>query len=117
MNSTVFFIQDPGPDRDLSSAVRYGKIQFLLSSSDRPGTNPNSALATMRKGLVGFSSSDYLGWAGGDPMAPILAGMVLAEMGVSELQYLKWDRSRDNYGRRTSGGFYVPQKFNLRKRA
>lgn len=111
---TVFFVQEPGSDRDFSSANRYGKVEFLLSSRDRPGLSPGPTLFKLRQGLRKMRPGDYLAWAGGDPLGPTLVGLVLAEMGFRSFNMLRWERERDTEGRRTNRGYYVPVTIDLR---
>lgn len=114
---TVYVVQEPPPFRrggrlvakDLSSAQRYGKLVTILANDDQPSLTPGPALHELSKALRQFNpSTDYLCWAGGDPMSMALAIVALKEQGVHYVPTLRWERERDNDGQRTRGGFYVP---------
>ncbi len=110
----VFIIQDPGIARDFSSATDYGSLYFLLEKNDRPSYDPKAVYSKLRRLLENnFSSSDYIVWAGGDPMAPVLVGMVLREFGFSQFKNLRWERVRDRNKKRTGEGYYVPVTVSL----
>jgi hypothetical protein len=111
--NTVYVIQEPHENRDFSSAKEYGKLQFILSAGENPSLYPAKAIGILRTALKNFSGSDYIVWAGGDPMSPILAGIVLGQLGFKEINFLKWDRQRRE-GVRTGSGFYVPARLILR---
>jgi hypothetical protein len=110
----VFVIQDPGISRDFSSALDYGSLFFLLEKNDRPSYDPKIVHTKLQK-ILGdnFSSEDYIVWAGGDPMAPVLVGMVLEELGFDRFKNLRWERVRDRNKRRTGEGYYVPVTIDL----
>ncbi len=116
MDATVYLIQEPTTTspRDLSSANRYGKIISVLAIGDRPSMLPGPTLHKLRKGLRDFKPDDYLVWAGGDPLAMMLAGVVMTELGYREFKFLRWDRERGTDRSRTGGGFYIPTAINLR---
>lgn len=110
--ATVFVVQDPGPGRDFSTALEYGSLFFLLDSSDRPSYGNVPTLQKLRSGLANFSEDDFIVWAGGDPLSPVLVGTVLRELGLSRFRYLRWERVRRE-GQRTGQGFYVPVTVQL----
>lgn len=110
----VFVIQDPGISRDFSSALDYGNLVFVLEKNDRPSYDSRSSHKKIRESLDGnFSPEDYIVWAGGDPMAPVLVGIVLQEIGFSSFKNLRWERVRDKNKKRTGGGYYVPVTVDL----
>ena len=118
MTSRVFFpVELPASrsDRDLSSANRYGAIHFVISSRNTPSLMPGPAMLEARQNLCDFDpAKDYLSWSGGDPLAMLLVGAVLAENGVRDVKFLRYDRDRGTDGRRTGGGFYTPITVRLR---
>ena len=112
----VFVIQDPGIARDFSSALDYGSLIFILEKNDRPSYDPKIVHKKIRDSLFNnFSSEDYIIWAGGDPMAPVLVGIVLREIGFDKFKNLRWERVRDKNKRRTGDGYYVPVTVELAK--
>lgn len=112
----VFCVQQPrSNDRDLSSANRYGKIFFLLDDSDSPSITPSACLHKMNKHLMEYEHTDFLFYAGGDPLALALAIALLKDKGFTEINLLRWERSRSITGERTQGvGFYVPVRVKLK---
>lgn len=112
----VFCVQQPrSNDRDLSSANRYGKIEFLLDSDDMPSISPSACIHKMNKQLQEFHHKDFLFYAGGDPLGLGLAMCLLKDRGFTEIQVLRWERERNITGQRRAGvGFYVPVRVKLR---
>jgi len=109
----VFIIQDPGLNRDFSSAVEYGSLYFLLEKNERPSYDPRPVYRRLLERLrTSFSEEDYIVWAGGDPMAPVLVGQALRELGRNSFKNLRWERVREN-GKRTGDGYYVPVSMDL----
>jgi hypothetical protein len=47
-------------------------------------------------------------FAGGDPAAAFLAGLVLPETYEEPIQWLRYDRGIDGNGHRTAQGHYTP---------
>jgi len=115
-NVKVFCIQQPrSNDRDLSSANRYGRLLFLLDDSDSPSMTPSSCIHKMNKQLMAYETSDYLVYAGGDPLGLGLALCLLKDRGFTEVNVLRWERERDIHGGRKAGvGFYVPVRVKLK---
>ena len=110
---TVYVVQEPGPARDFDSVTAYGDLHFVLPRNSRPSFAPDLVLRDLRSRLADFTTRDYIVWAGGDPLASILAGIVLRELGHSTVQYLRWERHLNPDGSRSSQGYYVPGRFNL----
>lgn len=111
--SRVFFPIELPPsrsDRDFSSANRYGTLHFVISSKNAPTLTPGPAMVEARRNLKDFNpDQDYLSWAGGDPLAMMLVGFVLRDLGHKEVKYLRFDRERSLNGERLRGpGFYTP---------
>lgn len=113
-NSVVYVIQQPAQSREFGSAQKYGRVEFVLSSAEKVSILPARALGILRRRLKPFTKEDYIVWAGGDPFAPILAGIVLGEYGFSEINYLRWEREKMDGGLRSSNGYYLPGKLMLR---
>ena len=110
----VFRIQEPPAKveetRDYSSCRGYGEMVTLLSARDNPSVEPDLCYEFISERLdsCNVREGDFLLWAGGDPMSAFLAGQVLAELGVSGLKWLRWDRRTDANGTRTNHGYYTP---------
>ena len=112
---TVFVIQEPRSERDLSSAADYGPIHFLLDSGDNPSSLPGPCLHKMVKALTDFDpEEDYITCAGGDPAGMTLLGFALATLPGKWVNYLRWDRVRKLDGSRSGQGVYIPVKMPKR---
>ena len=102
-------------DRDLSSAQRYGRIEYVLPASPSASLTPGPSFMKAARKLRDFDpDKDYLVFPGGDPMALLVCGLALAELGITEVQILRWDRERAPGGGRTGAGYYVPTPVPLR---
>lgn len=112
--SVVYVIQEPGPGRDFSSAQRYGRVEFLLSRDDKPSFTPGPVLQKLRRVMHRIQPGSYITWAGGDPMAPVLAGIVLRELNMVDVKFLRWERERNENRVRTGRGYYVPAEFTTK---
>ena len=112
--SIVYVIQAPSQSRDFSSALKYGKLIFLLENHEKVSMLPVKAIGLLRRKLRNFSKEDFIVWSGGDPLAPILAGIVLGEYAFKEVNYLRWERNKLDNGLRANTGYYIPGKLILR---
>lgn len=111
---TVYLLQEPTRDRDLSSAAQYGKIIPVISNQERPSENPIKALNKIASLLSEYNASkDYLCFAGGDPLVMFLSGVALFAMGFEDVTFLIWERERSESGQRSSKGFYIPKNFSI----
>lgn len=111
---TVYLLQDPAVEKDLSSAAKYGRIAVVLGAQDKPSVNVANAMALIRSNIEHYDSeNDYLCYAGGDPLVLLLTGIELERRGISEITYLIWNRSRDKDGNRNGAGFYLPKKIRI----
>lgn len=118
--SKVYIVQEPlleksdvRPPKDFSSLSKYGEVIYLLHKFDRGTDNPARVMSKLRLGLKNFSEEDYLVNVGSDPVAPVLAGIVLGESGVKEFSFLKWERKLNQDGTLSRDGSYIPVKFIL----
>lgn len=100
---TVYVVQEPVkrvhgelvPAMDLSPAVAYGELDFLL-----PGSNISLAPAPMvralRKKLLSFTDDDYL-LAVGSPSAIAAAAAVASNLNRGRFNLLQWDGRERRY--------------------
>jgi len=112
--ATVFVIQQPFRDLDLSPALEYGRVEFLLEDTD---VHPRErqlkhdtwrAQAEMEFRLQRFHGDrDYLLLLG-DPAAIGLATAIITKLNGGKFTLLKWDREQKKY---------YPVFVNLRKGA
>lgn len=112
---TVYLIMQPsvkgnGETPDLKNLSDYGDVRVLVNAGEYPTKQPKRCLRLIEKRLVDFDPRrDYLVWAGGDSLAAILTGVVLADRNWEAIQWLRYDRPRGPDGRRTDvGAKYVP---------
>ena len=110
----VYVIQEPSQSRQFESALKYGRVEFCLQATEKVSILPAKALGILRRKLKPFTKNDYIVWAGGDPFAPILAGMVLGELAFTEINYFRWTRDKSDGGIRSNNGYYLPGKLVLR---
>lgn len=94
---------------DLSSATRYGKLEFILSNEQSPSFMPGPCMNCMRAALKTFNpENDFIADGGGDKMGLALLMLVLRDMNFRTVKYLRWERERLPDGTRTKAGYYVP---------
>jgi hypothetical protein len=106
---TVYVICEPSdrrdgtPAYDVSPAAVYGPIKYIIPRGHpSPSRDTDAALVTIDEELAAFNAcSDYILWAGGDPLAAVLVGHVLSD--VSSYTYLRWEKNPTSIG-----GNYVP---------
>lgn len=113
---TVFLLQEPTSQRDLSSAEKYGRIQIVIGAEDKPSINISKALNKMQLAMKTYSPEhDVICFAGGDPIVQFLLGIVAERLNIPELTQLIWNRETRG-GERTGNGFYVPKKIQLKNK-
>jgi hypothetical protein len=112
-SSTVYLLQEPTSDKDLSSAARQGRIVPIMSSNDRPSQNVGATIDKLASHLKYYDpTTDAICFAGGDPIIQFLAGVVLERLGFDEVVFLAWNRERID-GQKTGAGFYMPKRISL----
>lgn len=114
---TVFVVQQPRPfkDRntgvsklpDLTPALQYGALHFVLGPNDNPSLAPGQALIKARKALEWFSDDDFLLFANGDPAALLICSIVAARANHGRVKFLYWERASQRVSQGLSG-FYMP---------
>lgn len=110
--SRVFVIQTMPKAADISPAGVYGDIRFVLGPSDRTSHNPAIARAKLARGLAEFDpESDYVVWAGGDPLSFFLVGSIFQSMGFAKFRYLRYERG--DRMEESSSPYYVPVTVTL----
>lgn len=111
---TVYFPRELLPVKassslDLSSATRYGKLEFILTHEQSPSFMPGPCMNCMRSTLKDFNPEvDYIADGGGDKMGLALLMLVLRDMNFRTVRYLRWERERLPDGTRVKAGYYVP---------
>lgn len=111
---TVYFPREllpvkPSSSLDLSSASRYGKMEFILSHDESPSFMPGPCMNRMRSALKEFNpEQDFIADGGGDKMGLALMMLVLRDMNFRTVRYLRWERERLPDGTRVRAGYYVP---------
>lgn len=102
----VYLIAEPTVKRDatrpdLSSLAHYGEVQVCLPSGMYPSVTPDKAFDLLHHRLTAFNpTTDYLAWAGGDTLAAVMTGVVLADLGLDHVRWLRWQRGWTVDGKR-----------------
>lgn len=110
---TVYLLQEPTSDKDLSSAAKQGRIVPIIRNGDRPSQNVAATIDRLAAALKYYDpESDSICFAGGDPIVQFLAGVVLERLGYEEVTHLIWNRERVD-GQKTGSGFYMPKRISL----
>ena len=113
-NSTVFLLQEPTSDKDLSSAAKYGRLEPIIASHDKPSQEIQKTMNKLYFALERFNpATDYICIAGGDPIVPFLAGVAMERIGFESVKHLVWNRERAPEGGKTGAGFYVPRSIPI----
>lgn len=117
---TVFIIQQPRPkddgwSPDFSSAIQYGKLEFIFGVGDRAYADPREAKRKAAAKLANFNpAKDYLLWANfGDPATAWIVIMILVAKGYLRLCFLYWSRGRSATGMNNELGFYFPVELDV----
>lgn len=112
--ATVYLIQEPNTEKDLSSAAAHGRIVPIFSAYDKPSLNINASLQKMYEVLSDYDQEqDAICFAGGDPLLEFLAGIVIERLQFDKVNHLVWNRERGSNGERTGRGFYLPKMILL----
>ena len=93
-NSRVFAIQKPAFGIDISPALRFGQIHFLLDPDDLLDTD--RAVAKLTKALADFSDDDYI-LCIGDPTAILAAGIIASQANGGDVKALRWFKRELEY--------------------
>lgn len=116
----VYLIAQPTVSRnkkplDLSKLYEHGEVQVLCPTGDSPSFTPVRCMDAMESRFAPYDPEvDFLVWAGGDTLAAVMAGMLLAEREVYEFRWLRWERDREEgSGRRLETGKYIPVTIDL----
>lgn len=116
----VYLIAQPTVSRRskppvLDDLYNHGEVQVLCPMGDSPTYDPRHCLDVMEQRLESFDPDvDFIVWAGGDTLSAVFAGMLLAERGIWEFQWLKYERRRLEDGSRTDDGAkYIPVRVSL----
>ncbi len=111
---TVWLIQHPTFVRDFTDATKHGKIEVILDQYDAPGKLPVPCLHKIKSKLKDYAFGDYFLWCGGDPAALMLAGIVMKDLNINDVNWLRWEKIKDpRTGEYSDKGFYVPTNFEI----
>lgn len=121
----VYLIAQPSISRrktpvNITPLYQHGEVQLVLPQGDSPTFTPKKCLEKMQDRLFPEHGRqydpeiDYLVWAGGDTLAALLTGMLLAEEEIWSFKWLRYERARLSNGDRTDdGAVYVPITIDL----
>lgn len=105
----VYLIAEPSVKRDasrpdLSPLAEFGELKVCLPSGHYPVLHPKKTLDILFSRLDAFRPDvDYIAWAGGDTLAALLTGVVLAEFGIARINWLRYQRGWKD-GKRVESG-------------
>jgi hypothetical protein len=124
--AVVYLIAQPSISRkktpvNITPLYAHGEVKLVLPQGDSPTFSAKKCLDLMDNRLFPEDGSqqydpdvDYLVWAGGDTLAAVLCGMLLAEREIWTFQWLRYERARLPNGTRTDeGAVYVPITIDL----
>ena len=118
--SVVYLIAAPAisrrkPPVNLNPLYVHGEVQVVLPMGDSPTFSPVKCFKIMDERLHSYDPDiDFLVWAGGDTLAAVMAGMLLAEREIWAFKWLQYNRFRLEDGTRTDdGASYAPVTIDL----
>ena len=115
----VYIVQRPiqnkfGFTPDLTDAARYGELDVVFESSDKPQFVPVPSIQKARRIMKDFNPDDFLLWAGGgDPIAVMIVCMIASEMSPI-IKVLRWERNKEEGDRDRRKGWYMPVALEMR---
>lgn len=125
MSGRVFLIMQPSVKRDgsapdLTPLKEHGEVTVLVHAGESPRFHPAQCRDKLIERLKTFDpDKDMLAWAGGDTLAAVLVGAILAdqlwEEEAPEITWLRYERAWDGDRRRQDavGARYVPIRVPL----
>ena len=91
----VYVCQQPFRFVDLSDALRYGRLQYLLPPGDiTAGVAP--VVGQLKNDLRDFSDKDYI-LAIGAPAAIAMVGAIASKANHGKIKVLTWDKKENRY--------------------
>ncbi len=91
----VYVCQQPFRFIDLSDALRYGRLQYLLPPGDiTAGIAP--IVRQLKNDLVNYSDKDYI-LAMGAPAAIAMVGAIASKVNHGNIKVLTWDKKENRY--------------------
>jgi len=93
---TVYVVQRPFKDLDISSAEDFGALVTCLDEREQVGWNGREATLELGFRLQNYRDQDFL-LAIGDPVAIAIAGALAAQANGGRFTILKWDRRKSKY--------------------
>lgn len=116
----VYLIAQPtvkknGELPNLRPLAEWGDVRVLVPSGDSPTFNPIRVYDKMEDRLEHYRpGTDYLVWAGGDTLAAVFLGFLMADRGVTKFTWLRYERAKLPDGTRTDvGAKYMPIEVDL----
>lgn len=123
--AVVYLIAQPSISRkkkpiNITPLYEHGEVRLVLPQGDSPTFSPKKCCELMHDRLFPEEGQqydpdiDYLVWAGGDTLAALFAGMLLAELEIWRFKWLRYERARLSNGDRVDeGAAYVPVTIDL----
>lgn len=111
----VYLVHQPsvarrGPQPDLNKLAPFGELVTVIRTGEHVTRDPRRALRLIHDRMKDFDAeTDYVVWVGGDTLAAILVGVVLADQGHDAVRWLWLDRPKNSDGSRDDArGEYRP---------
>ena len=116
----VYLIAQPTISRrkvppNLTPLYKHGDVVTLLMAGEQPAFRPRDCFEALETRFRNFDPEiDFMAWAGGDVLAAVMAGMLLAERDIFCFQWLRYERFRlPNGDRVDEGATYEPVEIDL----
>lgn len=119
----VYLISQPTVSRNrehqpknMDALYEHGEVRVLVQAGEHATFQQERVMRLIRQRLEDFDpATDKIACVGGDPLAAVMVGMVLAdfaaEEGFASVTWLRYDRPEDGRGGRTHvGAKYVPME-------
>lgn len=115
----TYLIMQPSVARNgkmpnLEPLAAHGTLKVLVAAGEYPTFHPGRCLDLIANRLSDYDPErDLIAWVGGDTLAAVLTGVVLADMAAEEgwprFRWLRYERGRTEDGSRTDvGARYLP---------
>jgi|SRR3990172_11783882 len=98
---------------NMASATNYGELHYLFDADEQFIGHMNSCIQKGMRTLKNFKpEEDYVVFPPSSPIALIIIIMCLVYHGHEEINFLYWDRIKNDQNERVSG-HYIPVKISL----
>lgn len=97
----------------MASATNYGELQYLFDADEKFVGHMNTCIQKAMRLVKDFNvNEDYIVFPPSSPISLIITVMCLVYHGIEEVNFLYWDRIKNELNERVSG-HYIPVKISL----